>query len=289
MSPHARVILSTYNQVPLLRLVLRGYLRQTTTDFTLVLADDGSGPEQKTFIDGQVPTFAERGIRLEHVWHEDRGWRKNRIINEAVRRATDESLLIISDGDCIPPARFVESHIQAHEPWSFHVAGAFCLTEDVTSRLTEETVDGGAFERLGSEEDRRALKEKASKSRLGTFFRRRNRPKVIGRNMGIDRPLFEAVNGFDEVFELPCFGEDSDLRDRVMRHRPRPRVKVLYTTNDVYHLWHPSKTVNRNDNRAYYSQKRPMRCLKGLVYLTQVPEGSAPVRADGVAEPSPQP
>ena len=50
----------------------------------------------------------DRGIRVEHVWQEDLGWRKNRIMNEAVRRSRDESLLIFififSDADCIPPA-----------------------------------------------------------------------------------------------------------------------------------------------------------------------------------------
>jgi len=266
--PTARVILATYNQVSLLRLVFRGYLRQTTSDFTLVLADDGSGPEQTEFIESMVPVFAERGIRLELVWHEDDGWRKNHIMNEAVRRARDESLLIFSDADCIPPARFVERHLDVHEPWSFHVAGGYRFDKEASEALTEEDIDRGTFESLGSEADRKALRIRGRKSRWGTLVRRRNRPKVIGRNMGIDRRLFEAVNGFDEVFQWPYFGEDSDLRDRVMRHRPRPRVKVLYTENDVYHIWHPWKEIRRNDHRDYYNQKRPMRCIKGLVDLS---------------------
>jgi glycosyltransferase involved in cell wall biosynthesis len=273
--PTARVILATYNQVSLLRLVLRGYLRQSTCDFTLVLADDGSGPEQTDFIESMVPVFAERGVCLELVWHEDDGWRKNCIMNEAVRRARDESLLIFSDADCVPPAHFVERHLAVHEPWSFHVAGGYRLDRETSEALTEEDIDRGSFESLRSEEDRKALQIRGRKSRWGTLVRRKNRPKVIGRNMGIDRRLFDAVNGFDEVFRWPYFGEDSDLRDRVMRHRPRPRVKVLYTENDVYHIWHPWKETRRNDHRDYYNQKRPMRCIKGLVDLSGTPDPSA--------------
>ena len=71
-------------------------------------------------------------------------------------------------------------------------------------------------------------------------------------NMAIDRALFEALNGFDERFESWGVGEDSDLRDRAMRLRPRPRVKVLYGVNDVFHLWHP-RSGRRDQSQIYYS------------------------------------
>ena len=96
------------------------------------------------------------------------------------------------------------------------------------------------------------------------FLRRKNRPKVLGGNMAFDRVLFAALNGFDERFE--GFGlEDSDLRDRAMRLRPRPKVKNLYGVNDVFHLWHPRGGRGKSPNRAYYEQRRPARCEVGLV------------------------
>ena len=262
--PHTRLILATYNQTAFLPRVLLGYLRQTNSDYTLVIADDGSRQDQIDLIASYVPRFEDCGVRLEHVWHEDDGWRKNTIMNEAVRRSTDESLLIFSDADCIPSARFIERHAYVHEPWSFHVAGAYRLTEAESEALTEEDVESGAFESLGSDEDKKALLERRRKSIWGTRFRRKNRPKVIGLNMGVDRALFEEINGFDENFTWPYQGEDTDLRDRLMRVRPRPRVKVLYTENEVYHLYHPMKAVGRNDNREYYRLKRPVKCANGL-------------------------
>ena len=71
MAPHARVVIATYNQIPFLKLVLRGYLRQTTNDFSLVLADDGSRPDQAAFLREIKPDFVARGIQFEHLWQED--------------------------------------------------------------------------------------------------------------------------------------------------------------------------------------------------------------------------
>jgi GT2 family glycosyltransferase len=211
------------------------------------------------------PRFLERGINFEHVWQEDSGWRKNRIMNEAVRRAGDESLLLFSDGDCVPPARFVAHHLEVCEPRSLQVGGGVRWTQEVSESLTLEDVRSGVFEDWISSDQLRSLRKWARKSRWGTVLRRRRRPKVLGLNMAMDRELFELVNGFDEVFQLPYIGEDTDLRDRIMRLRPRPRVKVLYMLNDVFHMWHATKSTGRKHNMSYYQQKRPLRCTQGLV------------------------
>ncbi len=267
-APHARVILACYNQQAYLPRVLRGYLRQTTSDFSLVIADDGSGTEFIAVVNSFAPLFAAKGISFEHIWHEDKGWRKNRIMNEAVRRAGAETLLVFSDGDCIPPATFVEKHLAVHEPGSFQVAGGVRLSEDVTAGLTEADVESGRFESLVTAGEFRYIRKWRRKTTWGTLLRRRNRPKAIGFNMALDRALFEAVNGFDEVFEWPFLGEDDDLRDRVMKLRPRPKVKNLFTLNDVFHLYHGTKSIGRKDHRGYYETKRPIRCVKGLVDLS---------------------
>lgn len=261
--PHAVVVVTTYNQVPLLRPALRGYLRQTTTDFHVTVADDGSREDTRAFLEEIAPEFEARGIGFQHVWHEDRGFRKTRILNEAIRLSPRAPLLIFTDGDCVPPAHFVETHIEVHEPMSFHVAGAYRLDRETSAALDEAAVDAGRYEGLGLPENRRELRKKARQSRWGTRLGRRNRPKILGLNMAFDRGLLEALNGFDEAFEDWGVGEDSDMRDRAMRLRPKPRVKVLYTRNDVYHLWHPvSKDLSASRRRR--ATDRPVRCVKGL-------------------------
>jgi len=262
--PRALVVIATYNQVPYLRRVLRGYLRQTSKDFHLAVADDGSREDTGALLASFAPAFAAQGIGFEHVWHEDIGFRKCAILNEAVRRSPRTDLLIFTDGDCVPPAHFVERHLAAHEPMSFHVAGAFRLTREQSEAITEETVAAGAYEGLGSADNGRELRKKRRQSIWGTLVGRRNRPKVLGLNMAFDRQLFEALNGFDEEFTDWGVGEDSDMRDRAMRLRPKPRVKVLYTANDVHHLWHPV-SKNLSKSRARRLLDRPICCVKGLV------------------------
>ena len=261
-----RVIVTAFNNLPLLRKALRGYLRQTTQDFSLVIADDGSTSEIRNWLESFARETAAQGIELEHIWHEDLGFRRSMILNEAVRQAADETLLIFSDGDCIPPADFVEKHNRAHVPESFHVGGAYRLDQAESEEITQKEIDSGAFESLGREVHRKDLSRRRFKSRWGTFLRLKNRPKVLGLNMAMDRALFEDVNGFDEKFV--GYGlEDSDLRDRVMRRSPRPRVVNFYGDNDVYHLWHPfNNTVERRQlpTWGYYQQRRPVRCETGL-------------------------
>lgn len=264
--PRALVILATYNQAPHLERALRGYLRQTTQDYALVVADDGSGPETRAVVEAAAAAFEARGVSLLHVWHEDRGFRKCRILNEAVRRGPAAPLLVFSDGDCIPPAAFVARHLAVHGPRTFHVAGAMRLERAPSEALDLPAVDAGRYEQLSNAESTRDLARKARQSRIGTWLRRRNRPKILGLNFAVDRALFEAINGFDERFESWGIGEDSDVRDRLMRLRPRPVVRVLYGVNDVVHLWHPRPqgVDQRAESRAYHRTERPIRAERGL-------------------------
>lgn len=260
------MIVTTFNNLPLLSKGLRGYLRQSSKDFNLIIADDGSKDETRQWIDKFSQDAADVGIHVQHVWHEDLGFRRAMILNEAVRQSSTEPLIIFSDGDCIPPETFVENHIRVHEPNSFHVAGAYRLDQSSSETISERDVDAGSFDQFANDEHRKDLRRRWRKSHWGTLFRMKNRPKVLGLNLAIDRNLFEAVNGFDENF-IGYGLEDSDLRDRVMRCIPRPHVKNLYGTNDVFHLWHPeNNTLKRRQLPTwdYYQQRRPVRCEMGL-------------------------
>ncbi len=261
MTAKARVIVAAYNQLPFLRLALRGYLRQTSGDFALTIADDGSSDGTDAF----VAKFGDvAGVEVDYVRQADEGFRKNRILNEAVRRST-EPLLIFSDGDCIPPAHFVQRHLDAHAPLSFHVGGAVRLSQEASSSLTADDIDNGRFETLATSADMADLRKRRRKSRWGVWLRRKNRPKVLGLNMAFDRALLEGLNGFDERFESWGVGEDSDMRDRAMRHEPRCVVRNLYTRNDVFHIWHEVRgSGGREKHAAYYGQKRPVFCERGL-------------------------
>ena len=86
--PSISVIISTYNKPHFLEKVLTGYCFQTFNDFEIIIADDGSSNETKEMI-----TKFEQFIpqKIYHVWHEDNGFRKCKILN------TNRTLLLYTN------------------------------------------------------------------------------------------------------------------------------------------------------------------------------------------------
>ena len=76
---------------------------QRDDDFEIVIADDGSGEETRTVIE---QFRNEYPIPLKHVWQEDDGFQKCRILNKAIV-ASEGDYIVMSDGDCIPRADFL--------------------------------------------------------------------------------------------------------------------------------------------------------------------------------------
>ena len=121
------IIVSTYNQPDWLYLSLFALLHQTIKDFEVVIADDGSGPRTADVVRALQPEFEGR---LRHVWHADKGFRKNIILNEAVRQASGDYLIFI-DGDIVARRDFVAAHALLARRDYFVSAGCFRLTLDV--------------------------------------------------------------------------------------------------------------------------------------------------------------
>jgi glycosyltransferase involved in cell wall biosynthesis len=133
------VILSTYNQPAWLEKALWGYAAQTTRDFELIVADDGSADATADVVDR---ARAEFGSRLRHLWHEDRGFRKCEILNKAIA-ATKADYLIFSDGDCIPRSDFVATHVRHASPGHYLSGGVIWLPRGLSEQVSREDVTAG--------------------------------------------------------------------------------------------------------------------------------------------------
>jgi glycosyltransferase involved in cell wall biosynthesis len=264
MAPRVSVILSIFDQPVAFSYALMGYQRQSFRDFELVIADDGSDEETRALVDE-----CRRGsdFPVKHVWQENKGYRRAKIANEAVRKSEGQ-IVLLSDGDCIPHGDFVKVHAEHSGPGRFCVGGYVRLEAEASKRLTPERVRSGAFEAEMSDADRRRFWWTHVKGLWGVLWGRVTRPKVYGCNISAGRDVFFGVNGYDENFD--GFGkEDSDLRNRFRRYGAKP--VSLWGKTWVYHVddaIDPKirvRRIPRKDASAYYHRPDiPVRCVNGL-------------------------
>jgi glycosyltransferase involved in cell wall biosynthesis len=127
------VIITTYNSEEWLKKVLFGYLNQTETDFEVVIADDGSTEKTKHVIDSFSPKFKHK---IVHVWQEDKGFQKCKILNKAILK-TNCDYLLFTDGDCIPREDFIATHLK-HKEKGFFLSGGYFKLPFATSHIIEE-------------------------------------------------------------------------------------------------------------------------------------------------------
>ena len=127
------VIVSTYNKEGWLQKVLEGYKYQTYNNFELIVADDGSTEHTKGLIDS---FRADYPVPIQHIWHKDDGYRRQRILNIAI---TDAKMpyILFTDGDCIPRKDFVEVHVKYAEEGYF-LSGGYCKLPMKTSAVIVE-------------------------------------------------------------------------------------------------------------------------------------------------------
>jgi glycosyltransferase involved in cell wall biosynthesis len=239
--PMASVIVAFYNRIDYLKLVLAGFERQTSNDFEIVIADDGSKPE---VVDELELLMKNSPLSINHVWHEDLGFRKNKIMNEAIVASTGEYIIII-DGDCVPHREFVREHVHCCEPNTCFTGRRVNLSEKMTRLLTPERVREAYLEKHFFRLIIDGLAGKTVDVEKGLYLRSKflrdlaNRKKrgLVGCNFSLHRRDLMAVNGFDERYTLPSVGEDTDIQFRLEKNGVI--IKSLNQIAIQYHLYHP--------------------------------------------------
>lgn len=131
------VIITTYNSEEWLRKVLLGYSVQTFDDFEIIIADDGSGSQTKALLDSFTNRFKHPII---HVWQEDKGFRKCRILNKAILKS-NSNYLLFTDGDCIPRNDFIAVHLKHRQQGYFLSGGYFKLPMYVSTAISEKSIE----------------------------------------------------------------------------------------------------------------------------------------------------
>lgn len=239
-SPAVSVIISFYKKIDYLILLLEGFKQQSFRDFEIIIADDGSPADIVQHIENLSEDIP---FPIRHLWQEDKGFRKNRILNRAIVAAEAEYILFV-DGDCIPHPEFVKEHYQNREESTVLTGRRVNLSEKITARLTAERIaEGwlwknplalfmdGIFGKSYDVEKGIYIKN----SFLRDFMNRKKRG-VLGCNFSASKDDLLAVNGFDERYEAPSIGEDSDIQFRM--ELAGCDVKSLNGIAVQYHLYH---------------------------------------------------
>ncbi|QWE17073.1 glycosyltransferase family 2 protein [Polynucleobacter sp. AP-Nino-20-G2] len=125
------ILLATYNWPQALKLCLESLSTQTDTNFEIIIADDGSGTETKDLIE---EIRAGSSIAITHLWQEDQGFRKTRILNQAISAARG-TYLVFLDGDCIVQPDFIAQHRLLSQAGHLVTGSRVLLSENLTEQL----------------------------------------------------------------------------------------------------------------------------------------------------------
>ena len=255
------VIISTYNAAHFLRLTLEGYANQRDDRFTIYIADDGSDSEV-----AEVVKDYQNILSIHHLWHEDHGYRRAGIINQAIRKV-EEPYILLTDADCVPLPDMIRTHKSVAKPGTFIRGSRILLSETITAQICQKKHWNSDLSlhqwlqwRLQGRINRiLPLVMPVMTSRPNTKMH-----GIRGCHFTFWKDDIERVNGFDSSYE--GWGrEDSDLAARLFHAGVKRRN--LYGM-PVLHLWH--KEASRDqlaDNDLLLEQclkEKRIRALQGL-------------------------
>ena len=228
------LVVSTYNNPKALSEIISLIEAGTLQPDILHISDDGSTEANVQIIKDRLSTYSGKS---SYHWHEDNGFRKSKILNQAIRSSEAEYIVFL-DGDCLPHHKFIQDHqFLAREGCFTQGRRCFVPEIDVPSLLDGKT----SLLKL-----QLTFKIKGMFKSLRTPFpittKNQKMKGIIGCNWGIWRKDLIRVNGFDEAYE--GWGrEDSDLAKRLYNsgiNRLTVRGRCL-----VYHLNHKENQRDR--------------------------------------------
>lgn len=244
-----------YNNTRMLDLTLAAISRQTFRKFLVVICDDGSKSDVVERLHHHIDKM---DLPVLHLWHEDNGFRKNRIMNWGIQLCNTERMVFI-DQDCLIHPQFMHEHFEHCEPKSVLCGRRMDLTPWVSHRLTPEKVHTGFIEKNLWWILPTGLYMKDNNGGKGLYFRNpwlrqvanQKIRGIVGCNFSLWRQDLLGINGFDFRYEGPGTGEDSDVEFRLKLNGVK--MQPFCNTAVQYHVHH--KLLHRpNINEQIFAQ-----------------------------------
>jgi glycosyltransferase involved in cell wall biosynthesis len=249
------VIVATYNRPRYLRLCLLSLAASSVPPYEVLVADDGSTAETRDTV-LEMQASLKDVFPITHVFQERDGIRKQRVVNEAVRRSTGD-YLFFTDGDCVVHRQCLQEHLKRSDPRAILAGQRVQLGEQLTEKLLSSgtvvnTLTGELVMDFLARRSHHFQEAFVIRNPLLRRLLRKDRIKpetsVIGCNCSLPKRLFMDINGYDEDF-LGFGDEDADLGIRVMNQGGF--IRSVRNLAIVFHLYHPGTWDMTTDKFKY--------------------------------------
>ena len=246
--PQLSLIIAVYKNIPALDLILRGLQNQSFKDFEVIIAEDNDGILMKSFIENALKQFF---FPIKHISHPDNGFQKDKALNKSVAVAASDYLVFI-DGDCIPHRHFLNAHFENRTEGYALFGRRVMLSEKLTNALSRNTANPtiSIFNLIITRCKRIdcAFYLPFLKNKIQTTT------AIWGCNWSIHKKHIVDVNGFDEDFIRPGYGEDTDIEWRLFKIG----IQLIKIKNKAlqYHLHHKENYADTLENEKLMLKKQ---------------------------------
>ncbi|MFA9210556.1 MAG: glycosyltransferase [Moraxellaceae bacterium] len=257
----ATLVISVYNDVAALTAVLKTVELQSEKAFDIIISQDGDS----NCFDVVIQKYKHQ-LSITHLQQPDTGFLKNKMLNKVIVSAQSDKLIFI-DGDCILHPKFIANYIT-------HIQkGLICMGRRID--LDKTTTAQIKFGQMLLPTFWGMLKNKTTRIEESFYLpfltqKMLKTPKLLGCNMGWHKADLLLLNGFDENYTFPGYGEDTDIEFRAKLAGIQPfsmRFKAIQ-----FHLDHTrpgrENEISRSQQVFENTKKRSdFRCQNGIEKL----------------------
>lgn len=227
--PKCSLVTPTFNWPEALELLLLSIEKQHILPDEVIIADDGSTKETKKIIERFQENFP---VPLLHIWHEDNGNQKPKIMNKAIAKASFDYIIEI-DGDIIMHPDFVKDHLTYAKQGVYLFGSRVNIQNNILATIFKEKKINFNFLTKGIKKRLRTLRIPFLMKFVKLTDKRSS--KLRGCNMSFWKEDFIKINGFNE--NLTGWGvDDSEMIQRL--HNIGIKGKRLKNTGIAYHIYH---------------------------------------------------
>ncbi len=261
------ILLAVYNKEDMVKRTLKALSCQSSQCFEIIICDDGSGPGMAGMVDEMQPLFPGR---LQYVRHDDKGFRKCKILNAGAALARSDYMLVL-DPDCLPHPHFVRAHLEERQKGLYLSGRRVELGEGITRSVLEGSLSLAQLSNpigyLWQVIRFKKIRHWEAGIYVPRFLRavkKRTPLKLKGCNMSFWKEDLERVNGFEELFQDPGGGEDTDLERRFILCGLKS--KSVKHGAVCYHLHHKRLERNPKGKELYLNlkEKGSSQAVRGL-------------------------